>query len=94
MNAAGFYAKRSCWGVLTNGCRIVFSALLASATMVFAASTLAEEDAGHITVAFGAEPTPLDPTRSSAVVDGYFIGLFYEPMLAITPDLERVSWLA
>lgn len=80
--------------MVNNGCRVLLSALLASVIMIFMASTLAEEDGGHITVAFGAEPTQVDPTRSSAGVDGYFIGLFYEQLLAITPRLERVNWLA
>ena len=48
----------------------------------------------EIVVAFGAEPQQVAPTRSSAGVDGYYIDLFYEGLLAVTPDFERVNWLA
>ena len=45
-------------------------------------------------MAFGAEPQQVDPTRSSAGVDGYYMDLFYESLLAVTPDFDRVNWLA
>ncbi len=51
-------------------------------------------EAAEVVVAFGAEPVQVDPTRSSAGVDQYFMNLFYEQLLAVTPDLERVNWLA
>ena len=50
--------------------------------------------ARDITIAFGAEPTQVDPTRSSAGVDLYYTDLFYEGMLTVNPDLDRVNWLA
>ena len=50
--------------------------------------------ADEIVVAFGAEPQQVDPTRSSAGVDGYYMDLFYENLLAVTPDFDRVNWLA
>ena len=34
--------------------------------------------AAELTIAFGAEPVQVDPTRSSAGVDGYYTDLFYE----------------
>ena len=52
------------------------------------------EDGEHITIAFGAEPTQLDPMRTSAGVDAYFIDLFYEGLTTVTPDLKRNNWLA
>ncbi|MBS03172.1 MAG: glutathione ABC transporter substrate-binding protein [Gammaproteobacteria bacterium] len=48
----------------------------------------------HFVIAFGAEPTQLDPTRTSAGVDAYFMSLFYETLLAIDPDLDQINWLA
>ena len=48
----------------------------------------------EVVVAFGAEPQQVDPTRSSAGVDGYYMDLFYESLLAVTPEFERVPWLA
>ena len=48
----------------------------------------------EVVIAFGAEPQQVDPTRSSAGVDGYYIDLFYEGLLTVTPELQRVNWLA
>ena len=62
-----------------------------------AAGRSAGSDAGpvtEVTVAFGAEPTQVDPTRSSAGVDAYFTSLFYEGLTRVDPTLERVKWLA
>ena len=61
-----------------------------AAALAFASPVSAEE----VVVAFGAEPQQVDPTRSSAGVDGYYMDLFYENLLAVTPDFERVNWLA
>ena len=58
------------------------------------ADLLARADDEHFVIAFGAEPTQLDPTRTSAGVDAYFAGLFYETLLAIDPDLDQINWLA
>lgn len=49
---------------------------------------------GHVVVAFAAEPTQIDPTRTSAGVDQYFMALFYEQLLAVGPGLEQRPWLA
>jgi peptide/nickel transport system substrate-binding protein len=59
-------------------------------------SVYAEDRPGdrHVTIAFGAEPTQVDPMRSSAGVDAYFIDLFYEGLTTVQPDLKRVNWLA
>ena len=65
-------------------------AALLSALAAFGAASSEEE----IVVAFGAEPQQVDPTRSSAGVDGYYIDLFYEGLLTVTPSFERVDWLA
>jgi len=54
----------------------------------------AAADAETVTIAFGAEPTQVDPTRTMAGVDQYFMDLYFERLLHMTPDLERVNWLA
>lgn len=59
-----------------------------------AAYAVAAEDVEEIVIAFAAEPQQMDPTRSSAGVDGYYIDLFYENLLAVTPDFNRINWLA
>ncbi len=64
------------------------------ALWVLACPALAAEDDSHVTIAFGAEPTQVDPMRSSAGVDAYFTDLFYEGLLTVDPDLHRVNWLA
>ena len=64
------------------------------ACVLLLASAPAVGDDGHVTVAFAAEPTQLDPTRSSAGVDLYFIDLFYEQLLRLDRSLERRNWLA
>ncbi|MDE0691192.1 MAG: ABC transporter substrate-binding protein [Gammaproteobacteria bacterium] len=51
-------------------------------------------NARDITIAFGAEPTQVDPTRSSAGVDLYYTDLFYEGLLTVDANLNRVNWLA
>ena len=51
-------------------------------------------DDAHVVVAFAAEPTQIDPTRTSAGVDQYFMALFYEQLLATNPDLKQQNWLA
>ena len=66
---------------------------VAAVAFVAGASAAAAADE-EIVIAFGAEPQQVDPTRSSAGVDGYFIDLFYENLLAVTPSFERVNWLA
>ena len=53
-----------------------------------------EADNAHVVVAFAAEPTQIDPTRTSAGVDQYFMALFYEQLLATGPDLKQRKWLA
>lgn len=70
---------------MNNTTRALFSFLL-----LWSASAVSDE----VTVAFGAEPVQVDPTRSSAGVDAYYTSLFYEQLLTVTPDLERVNWLA
>ena len=54
----------------------------------------ASADDDEVVIAFGAEPQQVDPTRSSAGVDGYYIDLFYEGLLTVTPSFERINWLA
>jgi peptide/nickel transport system substrate-binding protein len=49
---------------------------------------------GTLTVAFAAEATMLDPTRSSAGVDQYFFGQMFEQLVRPDPSLKRVNWLA
>ena len=57
---------------------------------LLAAAAQAEE----VVVAFGAEPTQVEPTRATAGVDAYFVSLFYEQLLNVDPALQRVNWLA
>lgn len=61
---------------------------------LFAGAPVLATNDDHFVIAFGAEPTQLDPTRTSAGVDAYFMSLFYEQLLANDPNLERVNWLA
>ena len=49
---------------------------------------------GSLTVAFGAEATVLDPTRSAAGVDQYYIGQMFEQLTRTDPSLKQVNWLA
>ena len=67
---------------------------LVAAAALLALAAQGAERTDEIVVAFGAEPQQVDPTRSSAGVDGYYMDLFYENLLAVTPDFERVNWLA
>ena len=55
---------------------------------------LALAQGGHVTVALAAEPTQVDPTRTAAGVDEYFMILFYEQLLKLDRDLEQGNWLA
>ena len=50
--------------------------------------------ANEVRIAFGAEPTQVDPTRSTAGVDAYFTSLFYEQLLTTDPDLNRINAIA
>ena len=67
--------------------------LCAALMMTFSQQVLAA-DPDEIIIAFGAEPTQVDPTRTVAGVDAYFTSLFYEGLLTVTPDQEQVNWLA
>ena len=67
---------------------------LAAALVALVAGQLVDAAQDEIVIAFGAEPQQVDPTRSSAGVDGYYIDLFYESLLAVTPDFGRANWLA
>ncbi len=66
------------------------SKLLSSLLLLWSVTVASDE----LTIAFGAEPTQVDPTRSSAGVDAYYTSLFYEQLLLVNPDLDRVNWLA
>ena len=48
----------------------------------------------QVVVAFAVEPTQTDPTRAIGGLDEYFISLFYEQLLNVDADLQRVDWLA
>jgi len=47
-----------------------------------------------LTVAFAAEATTVDPSRTSAGVDQYFISQMFEQLVRFGPDLKPVNWLA
>ncbi len=66
------------------------TALLCLSAAVFAADT--RDDT--LTIAFAAEATQIDPTRTTAGVDAYFMSLFFEQLLSTAPDLQRINWLA
>ncbi len=66
----------------------------AAATAAFLVPLAHAAEVRHLTVAFAAEPTQIDPTRISAGVDQYFVSLFYEQLLASDPELDRVNRLA
>ena len=82
---------------IRNGPKVGRSALalgFALALVVAAGGLSAASANEEVVIAFGAEPQQVDPTRSSAGVDGYYIDLFYEGLLTVTPELQRVNWLA
>ena len=66
------------------------TALLFLSAAVFAADT--RDDT--LTIAFAAEATQIDPTRTTAGVDAYFMSLFFEQLLSTAPYLQRINWLA
>lgn len=67
--------------------------LLTSALLCAVFSSQANESS-TVTIAFAAEATQVDPTRTTAGVDAYFMDLFFERLLATNPQLERINWLA
>lgn len=67
---------------------------LSGSIIVFAANATELVDGDTVVIAFGAEATQVDPTRSTAGVDAYFTDLFFEQLLQTTPELEQVNWLA
>ncbi|MEE2777867.1 MAG: ABC transporter substrate-binding protein [Acidobacteriota bacterium] len=77
---------------MTVGRRGRSSMRLAVWACVLAVPVTASED--EVTVAFGAEPVQVDPTRTSAGVDEYFLDLFYDQLLRLDRDLVRANWLA
>jgi len=77
--------KQWCAGFLT--------AALAAAPLT-AIAQAPKPAAGGLTIAFAAEATMLDPIRSAAGVDQYFIGQMFEQMTRTDPSLNRVNWLA
>ena len=85
----------TCGQALTaRGCRPLVAVALFALATPGAGQAVDDTSDTEIVIAFGAEPQQVDPTRSSAGVDGYYIDLFYEGLLAVTPDFERVNWLA
>ncbi|MYF03536.1 MAG: ABC transporter substrate-binding protein, partial [Holophagales bacterium] len=72
---------------------VVAAACLSSACLLPLPFVVADDDT-HVVVAFAAEPTQIDPTRTSAGVDQYFMALFYEQLLTAGPDLRQRNWLA
>ena len=49
---------------------------------------------GMLTIAFAAEATMMDPQRSAAGVDQYYIGQMFEQLVKTDPSLKRINWLA
>jgi peptide/nickel transport system substrate-binding protein len=65
------------------------------AAMPLAAMAQAPKPAtGSLTIAFAAEPTMMDPQRSAAGVDQYYIGQMFEQLIRTGPDLKKRNWLA
>src|SRR3954466_7636260 len=69
-------------------------AVLLASTIVGAAAQTPKPATGSLTIAFAAEATMLDPTKSSAGVDQYFFGQIYEQLVRPPPPRKRVNWLA
>ena len=84
--------KHSFLGIVP--CALLRGLMLSLGFAVLVGAPAYSADDEHFVIAFGAEPTQLDPTRTSAGVDAYFMSLFYEQLVAIDPDLERINWLA
>ena len=68
--------------------------LAGALALTLAAATGSADEGSQVTVAFAAEPPQTDPTRAIGGVDEYFLTLFYEQLLNVDPNLERVDWLA
>jgi len=49
---------------------------------------------GTLTIGFGAEATMMDPTRSAAGVDQYYLGQMFEQLDRTDPSLKTVNLLA
>ena len=87
MNRLQMHSK----GAMAAIVRVWFAALF---VLVFCPIAVAEESSDTVVIAFGAEATQVDPTRTMAGVDGYFMDLFFERLLRVNADLERINWLA
>ena len=77
----------------TKSTRRAFRAALVAAGLALSGGPLTAA-AEQVVVAFAVEPTQTDPTRAIGGLDEYFISLFYEQLLNVDPELERVNWLA
>jgi peptide/nickel transport system substrate-binding protein len=69
---------------------------LAALLPMLSMTTLAQAQpaAGDLTIAFGAEATTLDPSRSTAGVDEYFTRQMFEQLVIPGPDSKLRNWLA
>ncbi|NKB98260.1 MAG: ABC transporter substrate-binding protein [Pseudomonadales bacterium] len=80
------------WQAPRTGLQIAAINLIAVVLCCWAGTARANDET--LTIAFAAEATQVDPTRTTAGVDDYFMNLFFERLLATNPELEHVNWLA
>ncbi len=68
--------------------------VIAASALLVPVAALAQAAERTVTVAFGAEPTTLDPARASAGADFMTLHTMFERLVAPNPKLERQNWLA
>ncbi|WFU71264.1 ABC transporter substrate-binding protein [Bradyrhizobium sp. CB2312] len=73
---------------------IVLRAFAAACALLALNATVSAQTKDTLVAALAAEATMLDPTRSFAGVDYYFIGQMFEQLVRFDPDLKMVNWLA
>ena len=77
------------------GLAVSLLAALPFAALPFAAWAQAPKPAtGTLTIAFAAEATMMDPQRSAAGVDQYYIGQMFEQLVKTDRSLKKINWLA
>ncbi|MHC1950440.1 ABC transporter substrate-binding protein [Bradyrhizobium sp. UFLA06-06] len=73
---------------------IIFRVLAVVCALLTLIPTVSAQTKDTLVAALAAEPTVLDPTKSTAGVDWYFFGQVFEQLVRFGPDLKPVNWLA
>ncbi|MDA9504419.1 glutathione ABC transporter substrate-binding protein [Bradyrhizobium sp. CCBAU 11386] len=73
---------------------IILRVLAAAFGLLALNATVSAQTKDTLVAALAAEATVIDPTRSSAGVDGYFYSQMFEQLVRYGPDLKPVNWLA